>query len=116
MTPRGGLYTSALNSWCYGTEAGKWNAQPGEKDDQGREERQGCEKSLAKGVFHPELVESSGSWAGSKTLNSSEVSFLAAGIAEFNLAQSGYRLTIPAFFPLIHLSLFLKITILMVDK
>lgn len=116
MTPRGGLYTSALNSWCYGTEAGKWNAHPGEKDDQGREERQGCEKSLAKGVFHPELVESSGSWAGSKTLNSSEVSFLAAGIAEFNLAQSGYRLTIPAFFPLIHLSLFLKITILMVDK
>lgn len=98
--------------WHWSRETG---SHPGEKDNQNTEERGGCEKSYAKDVFHSEVLETSGSWAGSKALNSSAVSFLPAGIAEFNLAQCDYRLTTPAFFPLTHLSLFLKMTVLMVD-
>jgi len=50
---------------------GKWDACPGGKDYQSREERGGCERLLAKGVFHSEVLESSGSWAGAEALNSS---------------------------------------------
>lgn len=72
MTLIGGLQTSALN---------------------GREERGVCERSLAKGVFHSEALKSSGSWAGAKALNSSEIPFLAARMVEFRLAQKWLHVT-----------------------
>lgn len=68
------------------------------KDDQSREERRSCERSLAKILFNSEALKNSGSWAGTKALNSSEIPLLAARTAEFKLAQSGYRLSVLAFF------------------
>lgn len=54
------------------------------KNDQSREERGSCERSLAEGGFHSEALESSGSWTGAKARNSSEIApFLTARTAEF---------------------------------
>lgn len=91
----GGLQTSALNVYQgQGRQIGCLA-----KNDQSREERGSCERSLAEGGFHSEALEISGSWRGAKALHVSEIApLLTARTAEFKQAQSGYSLTTSDFF------------------